>query len=353
MTTLIAFIIVLGVLVFFHELGHFLLARLCGVGVEKFSLGFGPRILGKTIGRTDYRISAIPLGGYVKMVGEEPDAEIDEKDIPYSFTHKNVYQRMLIVAAGPLFNVFLAILIYFFFFQVYGDIKIEPVVGGFLENSPALEAGLEKGDRILSINGKTIDTFDSMILIVAQSSGDPLAFKVKRGTSELDLSITPAKVVREIFGEDVDTYMVGISNSQDHVHFVKLNSVEAFVQSISQTWMITRTTFLGIGQMIKGEISPKTLGGPIMIAKMAGDQAKRGPLNLIYFIAFISINLAILNILPIPILDGGHLLFYTIEAVTGTPISLRAREIAQQIGLVILLFLIIFVFYNDIVREFF
>ena len=353
MTTIIAFIIVLGVLVFFHELGHFLLARLCGVGVEKFSLGFGPRIFGKTIGRTDYRVSAIPLGGYVKMVGEEPDAEIDPKDIPYSFTHKKVFQRILIVAAGPLFNVFLAVLIYFFFFQVYGDIKVDPVIGGVVENAPAMEAGLKKGDRILSVNGKAIDTFEGMALIIAQSNGRSLTFKIRRDASELDLSITPAKEVKEIFGEDIDTYVVGITSSPDHIRYIKLNPVEAFVQSISQTWLITHTTFVGITQMIKGEISPKTLGGPIMIAKMAGDQAKRGPLNLIYFIAFISINLAILNILPIPILDGGHLLFYIIEAVTGTPLSIRVREIAQQIGLVILLFLVIFVFYNDIVREFF
>ena len=144
MSYLFALVIVLGVLIFFHELGHFLLARLCGVGVEKFSLGFGPRILGKTIGKTDYRISAIPLGGYVKMVGEEPDAEIDPEDIPYSFTHKNVYQRILIVAAGPLFNIFLAIVIFFCFFQIYGTYKLEPVIGAVNADSPAMAAGLQK-----------------------------------------------------------------------------------------------------------------------------------------------------------------------------------------------------------------
>ena len=353
MSTLIAFIIVLGILVFFHELGHFLVARLCGVGVEKFSLGFGPRILGKTVGGTDYRISAIPLGGYVKMVGEEPDAEIDPKDIPRSFTHKKVWQRILIVAAGPLFNLFLAVGIYFCFFQIYGDIQVAPVVGKVMENSPAMAAGLQKGDRILAIDGETVDTFDQMAMTITQSNGRVLEFAVQRGASKLDLSIAPKKQEREIFGEKIDSYVIGIVNSEDHVSYIRLNFYQALYQSVYQTWSISRSLAEGVVLMIKGDVSPKTLGGPIMIAKMAGDQARRGPLNLIYFIAFISVNLAILNFLPIPVLDGGHLLFFFIEAVTGSPLNLRVREIAQQVGLLLLLILVIFVFYNDIVYRVF
>ena len=350
MSYFLSFIIVLGVLIFFHELGHFLVARLCGVGVEKFSLGFGPRIFGKKIGITDYRISAIPLGGYVKMIGEEPDAEIDTKDIPLSFTHKPVWKRFLIVAAGPMFNILLAVTIYFCFFQIYGTMKVEPVIGAVVEKSPAEAAGLQKGDRVLSVNGKSIRTFDDMAILITQSKGLPVDFKIQRGNSEFNLDITPAKNQREIFGESVETFIIGVSNSPDHVQFIRLNPIEAFTHSISQTWQISRMMAIGIAQMIQGDVSLKSLGGPIMIAQMAGDQAKQGALNLIYFIAFISINLAIVNFLPIPVLDGGHLLFFVIEGISGKPVSIRVREVAQQVGILLLFTLVIIVFYNDIVR---
>ncbi|MBA3029684.1 MAG: RIP metalloprotease RseP [Desulfobacteraceae bacterium] len=350
MSYFISFIIVLGVLVFFHELGHFLLARLCGVGVEKFSLGFGPRIVGKTIGITDYRISAIPLGGYVKMIGEEPGADIDPKDIPLSFTHKSVWKRFLIVAAGPAFNILLAVAIYFCFFQIYGMTRIEPVIGSVMEKSPAQAAGLQKGDRILAIQNRTMDTFDQMAIAITESQGKPITFTVKRAEVTFDVKITPGKEEKTMFGETVDTFLIGVASSPAHVQYLKLNPIQALSQSFVQTWQITRLMFVGIVQMIKGEVSAKNLGGPIMIAQMAGDQAKQGPLNLIYFIAFISINLAILNFLPIPVLDGGHLFFFIIEAFTGKPVNLKVRETAQQVGIFVLMALVVFVFYNDITR---
>ncbi|MBU4318462.1 MAG: RIP metalloprotease RseP [Proteobacteria bacterium] len=350
MSYFISFIIVLGVLVFFHELGHFLLARLCGVGVEKFSLGFGPRIVGKTIGITDYRISAIPLGGYVKMIGEEPGADIDPKDIPLSFTHKSVWKRFLIVAAGPAFNILLAVAIYFCFFQIYGMTRIEPVIGSVMEKSPAQAAGLQKGDRILAIQNRTMDTFDQMAIAITESQGKPITFTVKRDEATFDVKITPGKEEKTMFGETVDTFLIGVASSPAHVQYLKLNPLQALSQSFVQTWQISRLMFVGIVQMIKGEVSAKNLGGPIMIAQMAGDQAKQGPLNLIYFIAFISINLAILNFLPIPVLDGGHLFFFIIEAFTGKPVNLKVRETAQQVGIFVLMALVVFVFYNDITR---
>jgi regulator of sigma E protease len=351
MSYLLSLIVVLGVLIFFHELGHFLMARLCGVGVEKFSLGFGPRLLGKRIGLTDYRISAIPLGGYVKMVGEEPDAEIDPEQIPLSFTHKSVVKRMMIVAAGPAFNVFLAIIIFFGFFQFYGMVELEPVVGSILENSPAMKAGLKTGDRILSVDQTSVKSFSDMSAIVSKSGGRSIRIIVSRGKDTIPIAIVPElKPDQNLFGEAVHRYMIGITASGKHVRSVKLNPLESFYQSLRQTGQVSKLMIVGIVKLIKGDISTKNLGGPIMIAQMAGDQAKQGAASLIYFIAFISINLAIINFLPIPVLDGGHLMFFLIEAIVRRPVSIKLRERAQQVGIFLLALLTIFVFYNDIVR---
>lgn len=350
MSYFFSFVIVLGVLIFVHELGHFLVARLFGVGVEKFSLGFGPKIFGKKIGITDYRISAIPLGGYVKMIGEEPDAELDPKDIPLSFTHKHVLKRIGIVAAGPLFNFLLAIVIFFGFFQVYGTQTLKPVVGKIQEGSPAEKAGIQEGDMVLAINDTQVSTWEEMAERIGQSKGEILALSVKRDGEAKVLQVQPVlKPDKNMFGEDIERYIVGITASGD-VYSKKLNPIQAFSESLSHTYKVSVLMFVGIGKLIMGSISADNLGGPIMIAQMAGDQAKEGIANLLYFIAFISINLAILNFLPIPVLDGGHLLFFTIEAIRGRPVSVRVREIAQQGGMFVLLLLMIFVFYNDVMR---
>lgn len=352
-TNIFAFAVVLGVLIFFHELGHFLIARLFGVGVEKFSLGFGPRILGKKIGITDYRISAIPLGGYVKMVGEEPDAEIDPRDIAISFNHKHVAKRILIVAAGPFFNLLLAVIIFFGIFQISGSYILKPSVGRVAEMSPAQRGGLSKGDLIVAIDGRAIYNWEEMAKIISQSNGKTLLISVRRGESTIDLSIRPElKRGKTIFGEDIERYVIGIAALGDLVA-KKLNPIEALGESLTQTYKIAELTIISIVKLIEGTISAKTLGGPIMIAQMAGEQAKEGAGNLVFFIALISINLAILNFLPIPVLDGGHLLFFFIEAAIGRPVSIKMREIAQQIGIFILILLMIYVFYNDIARIFF
>ena len=348
-----AVVVVLGVLIFFHELGHFLVARLLGVGVEKFSLGFGPRLLGKKIGITDYIISAIPLGGYVKMVGEQPDADLDPADIPISFTHKNVWKRILIVAAGPFFNIILAVIIFFGIFQISGLFILKPSVGEVQEGTPAYRGGLEKDDLITSINGVDLSTWEEMAEIITASKGKPLVVSVRRGNSILFVNITPElKIFQNIFDEDVKRFVIGITASGDG--FSKdLNIFQSLSESIIQTYKITVMTIKGVAKLLQGAISPKTLSGPIMIAQMAGDQAREGATNLIFFMALISINLAILNFLPIPVLDGGHLLFFFIEAATGNPVSIRVREIAQQAGIFVLILLMIYVFYNDIARVFF
>ena len=348
--TLLSFVVVLGVLIFFHEFGHFLIARLFGVGVEKFSLGFGPRLIGKKIGRTDYRISAIPLGGYVKMVGEEPDAKVEPDDIPHSFTHKHVVKRMCIVAAGPLFNILLAVIIFFVIFLISGTMILKPSVGTVREDSPALSAGIKAGDLITSIDGVPVSNWDDMTQIIGASKGKTLKITVQRSDSEKVFHITPELVpAKNIFGENVERFIIGISASGDA--FTKdLNLFQALTESLVQTYKITELMVVIIGKLVTGDISTDTIGGPIMIAKMAGDQAKSGIGNLIFFIALISVNLAIINLMPIPILDGGHLLFFSIELIKGNPVSLKVREVAQQIGLFIILLLVVLVFYNDIFR---
>jgi regulator of sigma E protease len=352
-TNIFAFIIVLGVLIFFHEFGHFLIARLFGVGVEKFSLGFGPRLIGKKIGITDYRLSAIPLGGYVKMVGEEPDAAVDPADISISFTHKHVAKRMLIVAAGPVFNILLAILIFFGIFWTSGKFIMKPSIGSVKAGSPAASAGLRDGDLITMINGTAIVSWDQMADIINGSEGKTLSLSIKRQDSILDFSIAPQKVpTQNIFGEDIQRYVIGITASGDS-YSKDLGFMESVGESMVQSYKVIELMVVIIGKLIKGDISTDTLGGPIMIAQMAGDSAKAGVGSLIFFIALISINLAVINLLPIPVLDGGHLLFFLIEAIKGSPVSIKIREVAQQVGLFILILLMILVFYNDITRIFF
>lgn len=349
-TNIFAFVIVLGILIFFHELGHFLIARFFGVGVEKFSLGFGPRLFGKTIGITDYRISAIPLGGYVKMTGEDPGAEIDPADIPRSFTHKHVFKRMMIVAAGPLFNLILALFIIMGIYLVSGAYILKPTVGTVGENTPAAKQGLKAGDQIVAIDQIGLESWDEMARLITESSGRELLFSVLREGTLMSIPIIPElKITKNLFGEDTDRYLIGIGPSGDSIHKT-LGPIEAIAESFKQTYRITELTVLSIVKMIQGTLSRETLGGPIMIAQMAGEQAKEGAANFFFFIALLSINLGIINFLPIPVLDGGHLLFFLVEAIMGRPVNTKMREIAQQVGIFLLLLLMIYVFYNDINR---
>ncbi|MCF8024810.1 MAG: RIP metalloprotease RseP [Desulfobacteraceae bacterium] len=350
MSMVIGLVIVLGVLIFFHELGHFLTAKAFGVGVEKFSLGFGPKLASKKMGRTEYRISVLPLGGYVKMVGEEPDAEIDPQDIACSFTHKPVYQRMLIVAAGPLFNFVLCIAIFFMLFSAIGVMNLKPVVGEVRPDTPAEASGIKSGDMIVAIEGRTIETWQEMAEVVSKSRGSSMTFTVKRDGVKKDLTLVPQKeTAKNLFGEEQERYMIGIVAAGE-TETVRLNPIEAMGESLFRTWLIIKLTVVSVVKLIQGAISVETLGGPIMIAQMAGEQVQQGAANLLSFIALVSVNLGILNLLPVPVLDGGHLVFFGIEAVKGRPVSLRSREIAQQIGIFLLMMLMVFVFYNDIMR---
>jgi regulator of sigma E protease len=353
MSTIISFLVVLGVLIFVHELGHFLLAKLTGVGVEKFSLGFGPKIVSKKVGMTEYMISAIPLGGYVKMVGESLDAEIDDTLLPLSFAHKGIIKRSLIVLAGPGFNLLLSVVIFFMFFQISGMPIMEPEVGEVQEGMPAYEGGIRAGDRIVSVDGQPVNRWEEMAAAIKKSQGGTLRIEIVRDEQSRFLNVTPKLISsRNLFGEETQQYVIGITAS-GAFSTKRLNPFQCAVQGVSQTWQIAKLTVTAVGKIVSGAISAKTLGGPIMIAQLAGQQAKAGIMNLIFFIALLSVNLAIINLLPIPVLDGGHLLFFLIEAVSRRPINVKTREMAQQVGIFVLIVLMIFVFYNDIARVFF
>ncbi|MBS3754570.1 MAG: RIP metalloprotease RseP [Desulfobacterales bacterium] len=350
MSMVIGLVIVLGVLIFFHELGHFLVAKAFGVGVERFSLGFGPKLATKKVGRTEYCISALPLGGYVKMVGEQPDAEIAPEDLEFSFTHKPVWQRMLVVAAGPVFNFMLCILIFFGIFSTTGVMSMKPVIGEVKADTPARAAGLKSGDTIVAAEGEAIKTWSEMAKVIADSQGNPVSFTIQREGRRIEKTVKPEKdTVEDIFGETRERYMIGVSAAGETLA-QRLNPISAMGESLSRTYLIIKLTVVSVLKLIQGALSVETLGGPIMIAQMAGEQFQHGAVNLLSFIALVSVNLGILNLLPVPVLDGGHLMFFSIEAVTGRPVSLRAREIATQIGIFLLMLLMVFVFYNDIMR---
>lgn len=352
MSFVIGFVVVLGVLIFFHELGHFLVAKAFGVGVEKFSLGFGPKLLARTVGRTEYRLSVIPLGGYVKMVGEQPDEELDPADMPFSFTHKPLHQRMLIVAAGPVFNFFLAVIIFFGIFWLAGVMMLEPVIGDVRAGSPADRAGMVAGDKVSAINGSPVNDWTEMADRIMESRGATLDFEVLRDGRIVTMPITPEDDIMEnIFGEPQHRYIIGVG-STGTVVTRKIGPVEAFGESLNRTFLICKLTLLSVVKVFQGAIPADTIGGPILIAQMAGEQVDQGLVSLLAFIALISVNLGILNLLPVPVLDGGHILFFSIEAVIGRPVSLKTREIAQQIGIFLLMMLMVFVFYNDIMRFF-
>ncbi|MFQ5455035.1 MAG: RIP metalloprotease RseP [Nitrospirota bacterium] len=346
-----AFIFILGVLVFFHELGHFLVARKTGVKALKFSLGFGPKIIGKKVGDTEYLLSAIPLGGYVKLLGEEPGEELSPEERVFSFSDQPVWKRAAIVAAGPIFNMILAFLIFSVIFS-FGVPVIKSQIGDVQKDSPAEKAGLMKDDTIIAIDGKEIAQWEEIKVDIEKKKGEELEFTIDRHGSQIILNITPElKSSKNIFGEDKETWMIGILPKGSY--FTKrYNPVTSLYLGFKRTIEITGLTIVGIIKLIEGVIPTSTIGGPILIAQIAQQQTEQGLLNVLLFVAILSINLGILNLLPIPILDGGHLLFFAIEAIMGKPLSIKKREIAQQVGLFLLILLMIFAFYNDIMRIF-
>lgn len=349
MITLISFIVLLGILIFVHEFGHFIVARLGGVGVVKFSLGFGPKIFGKKVGETEYVLSWIPLGGFVKLLGESDKEELSPADEKRSFLKQPAWKRILIVFAGPMFNFLLAILIFVIIFM-YGVPNLTTDIGEVQKGSAASEAGIIKGDKIISIAGKTITGWDELRSIIADEKGKKLEIVLERGVEKKNFLIQPRmSKSKNIFGEEVSAYLIGISPSGKTV-IERKNPWQAIIAAGDKTWEISKLTVVAVIKMLEGTISPRTLGGPIFIAQVAGAQVREGIIPFILFIALLSINLGVINLFPIPVLDGGHIMFYTIELIMRREISMKVKETAQQIGFAILIMLMIFVIMVDVER---
>jgi len=440
------FLVVLGVLVAFHELGHFLAARWVGVKVLKFSLGFGPKLFGRQMGETEYLLSAIPLGGYVKLFGEDEAEATTQEDRARSFAHKGLWGKVLIVAAGPGFNFILA---YFIFagwlatgtplfvptFQdltpdieamvpgspadvagiqvgdrvsrVNGEVistrtelfdavaksngqaltleikrggqiktvkvtptiapgqqtstqepgyylgveEAPPLVTSVMQSSPAAKAGLQTGDHVVSIDGLTIHTWSQMTGIVKESPNRQLQVEVLREGHRISLAVTPSVEKAIVNGQSVDIGKIGISGPGRTI-MRSSTPLLSLYDGLGATWGWTELTAIGLYKMVVGDISSKNIGGPLTIANISGEAASQGASSVVFLIAILSINLGVLNLLPIPILDGGHLLFFLIEGILRKPLGERQREIAQQAGLVLLVGVMIFAFWNDLERIF-
>ena len=360
---LIGFLFVLTVVVFFHELGHFLVARWYGVKVLVFSIGFGPELFGfNDRYGTRWKVSAIPLGGYVKFFGDEnaasvPDqaaiAAMSDTDRKVSFVHQKVGPRAAIVVAGPVANFILAIVIFAMAAMIYGRQSTLPRVDTVQPNSAAAAAGFQPGDVVQSINGRAIRSFSDMQRIVSFSAGEQLAVVVERGGTQVALKAVPAlQDVKDNFGNTHRMGVLGITRSlaADEVRFERVGFVTAVGIGFTETWSLVEQTMTYIWRIFAGRASADQLGGPIMIAQMSGQVASVSFSLLVQFVAMISVSIGLLNLFPVPLLDGGHLLFYSIEAARGRPLSERAQEYGFRIGMALVLMLMVFATYNDIGR---
>jgi len=360
--TVVGFLFVLTVVVFFHELGHFLVARWCGVGVKVFSIGFGPEIFGFYDRKgTRWRVSWIPLGGYVKFIDDENAASagqksldaMPEEDRKRSFQGKSLGQRAAVVAAGPIANFLLAIAIFTVIFAVFGERITEPKVDAVQPGSAAERAGFQPGDVVITIDGTKIDDFTEMQRIVSASPDRPLNFVVNRGGATVRLTATPErKEVKDQFGNVMRIGQLGIRRdaTADNWTFERHDIGTAAIKAVEESVFVVTRTLGYLRDVIVGRESADQLGGPIRIAQLSGQVATLGFLPLLTFIAYISISIGLINLFPIPMLDGGHLLFYGIEAVRGRPLSESAQEIGFRIGLAFVLMLMIFATWNDLIH---
>lgn len=352
------FVIVLSVLVFVHEMGHFLVARWNDVRVEVFSIGFGPEIYGWTARNgTRWKISAVPLGGYVKMYGDadpasSPDASLAEmtpEQRAVSFHHKRLGQRAAIVAAGPGVNFLFAILLLAGLYSIVGQPYTPAVVDQIVAGSAAERAGLQIGDRISAIEGAGIDRFEELQRYVQDRPGQSLALTVQRDGQPLALSVVPeAHTLTDRFGNERQIGRIGIQSNQ--VQTVRHNPLVASWEAVKETVFLTGATLKAVGQIIVGTRSADELGGPLRIGQMSGEVAQGGIVPLVWFMAILSINLGLINLFPIPVLDGGHLLFYAAEAVRGKPLGQRVQEYASIVGLTLVIALMVFATWNDLVQ---
>ena len=362
---LLPFLFVLTIVVFFHELGHFLVARWAGVKVLVFSVGFGPELLGFTDRHgTRWKLSAIPLGGYVKFFGDQNPASVPDQEKvatmtaeerAQSFFYKSVTRRAAVVAAGPIANFILAVLIFAGIFMFYGKSSTSARVDSVQAGGAAEAAGFKPGDVVLSINGQEIQTFAEMQRVVTGSAGQTLQVTVNRGGENLVLKAVPElKEIKDPFGNAHRVGVLGITRSMgdDDAKLEKAPPFTALKLGVAETWFVVERTMSYLGGVITGSESADQLGGPIRIAQVSGQVATVGMAALIHLTAVLSVSIGLLNLFPIPLLDGGHLLFYAIEALRGRPLSERAQELGFRFGLAFVLMLMIFATYNDVTHLF-
>jgi len=354
---ILPFVVVLGVMIFFHELGHFIVAKYFNVKVLKFALGFGPKIIGKELGETEYSVRYIPLGGFVKMLGENEEEDDESKDLSPSdekraFNKQHAMKRIAIVAAGPIFNLILALALFCGSYLISGNYLMTTEIGQITDASPAYKAGLKNGDIITAVEGQGVKAWEDLKTIIQDQAGKPMAFTVQRGGETLNITVVPEETtVKNEFGEETKSAIIGIvaAGKYEKIAFTPL---EAIGQGFKDTWKWIKLTCLVVVKLFEGVVSIKTLGGPIMIGQLTGQLVQENIGYLIPFMAIISINLGILNLFPIPILDGGLIIFLLLELVMGRPLSIKKRDLAQKIGFSILIAMMILVFYNDILRMF-
>lgn len=346
----LSFVVVLGILIFVHEFGHFIVARRLGVGVTTFSFGFGPKLAGFRWGDTEYVLSAVPLGGYVKLVGESDAEEVPLEKQSESFHHKPVWVKMAVVFAGPLANLVFAFLVFWAVF-LGGVPALSARIGEVLPDSPAARAGLRGGDVILRVGDREVATWEELARgIRGAAAGKELVLGVRRGAEELTLAVKPEiQEAKSIFGEKVHEPRIGVVAGEEIIRR-ELGLPAAFRRAGTETGKLVYLTVMTVVKLLMRVVPSETLGGPILIAQIAGDQARQGISPFFYFLGLLSVNLGILNLFPIPILDGGHLVFFSIEALRRRPLSPHARAMAQQVGLAVILMLTALVFYNDIAR---
>lgn len=348
---LVAFVCAIGPLVFIHEMGHYLVGRMFGVGAETFSIGFGREIAGWTDRTgTRWKVGWLPLGGYVRFIGDEDHAGEGERkagDNPRSFAGKPVWQRFLIVLAGPMANFILAILIFACFFAAWGVPRTPNVVLAVEQGSPAAAAGLQPGDRIEAVAGQETPTFEDVQRVVSLRPGEVVTIRIARDDrARLVRSRLGVHEEQDRFGQSYRIGRLGFYATGRQLETV--SAIELVPEATRYTWVLTTTTMQGLWQIITGRRSIEELGGPLKIAQVAGQQASLGPFQFVQLLALISINLGFINLLPVPMLDGGHLLFYTVEAVRRRPVSVQAQEWAFRGGLVLLLALLLFTTVNDL-----
>lgn len=348
MLSLVYFILVLSVLVFIHEFGHFIAAKRVGVSVEKFSIGFGRKLFSVKKGGTEYMLSAIPLGGYVKMAGDEPgEARKNEK---HEFLSQSVGNRFQIIFAGPLFNYILAIVIFSFIFM-FGSPTLTTEVGDLLKDYPAQAAGVMKGDKVISVDGKDIKYWEDMTAIIHKHSKDPIKLSILRSGKMMEINITPiVRETKDIFGKKMSIALVGIAPSQK-IETVKYGFFQAWGMGFRKVIDLTVLTYRALWAIFTGQMSVKeSMTGPIGIFVITGQAAKMGLIYLCHLMAILSASLAIFNLLPLPVLDGGHIIFLGIEKLRGKPLSYKTQDKIANIGVTLLILLTIFIFYNDIIK---